>query len=202
MKDICQLDIAVTNSVARVIWLSSLEVTNHHTINEYARSDGSIRWLVRRDVKLQSLKVKNVRCLTHSSALLGLNVSLLRDVTFSESNIGDEEVIMLAHGSPYLCDICLFCCHRVTNAGVIALASCSHQLVFIDVGKYHDITDGALTAYADACCNISDSANLSEVSDSFSLRKVIFAFCNLITDIGISALGRSCRLLSDINISG
>ena len=43
MKDICQLDIAVTNSVARVIWLSSLEVTNHHTINEYARSDGSIR---------------------------------------------------------------------------------------------------------------------------------------------------------------
>ena len=109
---------------------------------------------------------------------------------------------MLAHESPYLSDICLFGCHRVTNAGVIALASCSHQLVFIDVGKCHDITDGALIAYADACRNISDPVNIFEVNDGCSLRKISFAFCYLITDIGISALGRSCRLLSDINISG
>ena len=74
MKDVCQLDIAVTNTTARVIWLSSLEVPNHHTMNKYTHNNGSIRWLVRRGVRLVSLKVENVALVTHSSALLGLDV--------------------------------------------------------------------------------------------------------------------------------
>ena len=107
MKDVCQLDIAVTNTTARVIWLSSLEVTNHHTMNEYTHNNGSIRWLVGRGIKLISLKVKNVRWFTHSSALLGLDVSLLRDVSFRSCNIGDEEIISLAHDCPYLRSVCM-----------------------------------------------------------------------------------------------
>ena len=34
MKNICQLDIAVTNTAARIIWLDSLQITNHRSINE------------------------------------------------------------------------------------------------------------------------------------------------------------------------
>ena len=115
MKDICQLDIAVTNTVARVIWLSSLEVTNHHTINEYTHNNGSIRWLVRRGVRLLSLKVIDVKWLTpriNGIISLGLDVSLLRDVSFRSCNIGDEEVISLAHDCPNLFEICLYDCKR------------------------------------------------------------------------------------------
>ena len=184
MKDICQLDIAVTNTTARVIWLSSLEVTNHHTINEYTHSNGSIRWLVGRGIRLVSLKVKNVRCFTHSSALLGLNVSLLRDVTFSKSNIGDEEVIMLAHESPYLSDICLYDCQRVTNAGVIALAKSCVHLLEIDIGNCMKITDDGLVAFTSGCSNVR-TANLLDRSDIYNLRKIRLDGCTNVTDIGI-----------------
>ena len=122
MKNICHLDIAVTNTAARVIWLSSLQVTNHRPINEFTHCNGSIRWLVRRGVRLESLKVIDGQWLRDSSALLGLDVSLLRDVSFCSCNIGDEEIISLAHDCHNLSEICLFDCTGVRNASIIALA--------------------------------------------------------------------------------
>ena len=76
MENVCQLDIAVTNTAARVSWLSSLQMTNHLMINEYTHSNGSIRWLVGRGVKLESLKVTDGQWFAHRmdcDALLGLD---------------------------------------------------------------------------------------------------------------------------------
>ena len=57
MKSIRLLDIAVTNTAARIVWLSSLQVTNHRTINESKHCNGSIRWVIVRGIRLERLKV-------------------------------------------------------------------------------------------------------------------------------------------------
>ena len=127
MKNIRQLDIAVTNTSARVVWLCSLQVTSCLPINEYKHCNGSIRWIVTRGITLDTLKVRDSRQFTqriNGSTLVGLNLSLLRDVSFRESDIGDEEVISLGHDCPYLSKICLYDCVRVTDASIMALARC------------------------------------------------------------------------------
>ena len=89
--------------------------------------------------RLESLKISNGQWFMSrlsGSALLGLNVSLLRDVSFYDCNIGDEEVISLAHDCPYLSEICLKDCKRVTDASIIALAKCCVHLIAIDIGKW------------------------------------------------------------------
>ena len=50
IKSICQLDIAATNTAARIIWLSSLRATNHGAISKHNHDHESIRWLVRRRI--------------------------------------------------------------------------------------------------------------------------------------------------------
>ena len=138
MKDVCRLDIAVTNSAARIIWMSSLQVTNQRTMNECTHNSGSIRWLVTRGVRLESLKVKDGRWFTlrmKCSALLGLDLSLLRDVSFRNCNIGDEEVIALAQECPHLSEICLHSCKNITDIGVSAIADNCPLLNSIDLSK-------------------------------------------------------------------
>ena len=113
MKNICQLDIAATNTAARMTWLSSLKVTNHHSMNEFTHDNRSIRWLVTRGIRLESLKVVDGKWFTpriNGIILLGLDLSLLRDVSFRSCNIGDGEVISLAHDCPSLSEICLYDC--------------------------------------------------------------------------------------------
>ena len=56
IKSISQLDIAVTNTAARIIWLTSLQVNNHRTVNGLRHCNGSIRWVVTRGIRLVSLK--------------------------------------------------------------------------------------------------------------------------------------------------
>ena len=41
IKSISQLDIAVTNTAARIVWLSSIQVNNHCTINGLRHCNGS-----------------------------------------------------------------------------------------------------------------------------------------------------------------
>ena len=61
IKSISQLDIAVTNTAARIIWLSSLQENNHRTINGLRHCNGSIIWVVRRGIRLVNLKVREDR---------------------------------------------------------------------------------------------------------------------------------------------
>ena len=108
IKSISQLDIAVTNTAARIIWLSSLQVNNHRTINGLRHCNGSIRWVVTRGIRLVSLKVRDDQWFTHKingNTLLGLDVLLLRDISFHGCDMGDEDVIALARDCPYLSEI-------------------------------------------------------------------------------------------------
>ena len=154
IKGICQLDVALTNTAARVDWLRSLLVSNHRRISEYQHCTASLRWLARRGIRLETLKISKGQlfsCRLDGSSLYCLNVSLLRDVSVHKCNIGDEEVISLAHDCPYLSKIRLHDCKRVTDASIVALAKWCVHLIVIDIGECMNITDDGLTAFAYDC---------------------------------------------------
>ena len=203
IKSICQLDIAATNTATRVIWLSGLQVTNHRTINEYTHCNGSIRWLVRRGIRLESLTAighSEFEIRIDGSTLLGLNVSSLRDVSFSNCDVGDAEVRNLANDCPNLSKICLHNCVRVTNGSIIALSKSCLHLIAIDIGKCVQITDIGLEAFATNCSNVRTS-NLLNGVDICHLRRISLHACSNITDIGVSAVARNFHLLNNIDIS-
>ena len=136
----------------------------------------------------------------NSSTLLGLNVSLLRDVRFRGCDIGDEEVISLAHDCPYLSGICLHDCGRVTDASIMALAKWCLQLIAIDMGKCENMADDGLVGFASSCWNVR-TANLLDTVDICHLRRINLSDCTNITDIGVSAVACTSRLLNKIDIS-
>ena len=161
-----------------------------------------MRWLVRRRIRLESLKVIDGQWFTRRMdgvKLLGLNISLLRDVSFHNCNIGDKEVTSIANNCPLLSEICLNDCDRVTDASIVALAKCSVQLIRIDIGKCTNITDDGLTAFASGCSNVM-TTNLLDGLDVYHLRRISFHGCSRITDIGISAIACTFRLLNTIDI--
>ena len=77
---------------------------------------------------------------------------------------------------------------------MVALGRRCRQLIFIDVGGCHRITDIGLTAYANACRNVNDGFNLLGRENGSVLRTI--------TGINISGLGRGCPTLCSMNLSG
>ena len=105
IESICHIDIAVSNATERHIWWTSLSVNDHTIFSEYEHCEESIRWLVKRDIRLRSLRTKDMKLETdriNGSTLLGLNMSSLRCINVQGSRIGDEEVSLIAHGCPHL----------------------------------------------------------------------------------------------------
>ena len=203
MGKLCRLDIAVTNTALRVIWLGILRGKNHCTINYHKHNHESIRWLIARGISPERLEASYDTDITgkiNGRTLLDLDISSLRNISLWNSKIGDEEVSLVAHGCPKLTEISLLNCHDITDASMIALARCYRQLIFIDIGGCCNITDIGLIAYADACCNVSNAANDPEMGNASALRRISLSRCKRITDIGLSALGRGCPLLCDINL--
>ena len=87
MKSIRQFNVAVKNNAAP----NSLYLSNHRPINEYKHCNGSIRWIVIIGIRLQSLKFSDGPQYIdrrYGSTLVDLNVSLFRDLSFRECDIG------------------------------------------------------------------------------------------------------------------
>ena len=80
LANICRLDTTVTNRVIRVIWLSVLRGTNHHSINNHKHSHESIRLLVEREISPEYLETSDRRCVAckvNGGSLLSLDISFL-----------------------------------------------------------------------------------------------------------------------------
>ena len=168
---ICHIDIAVTNTRERTIWLAILSAHYLATLSEYEHCKESVRWLVKRGIRLEILKIKDKGLeidRIDGSTLLGLNMSSLRYVSFDGCSVRDEEVLLMANGCPQLAEICLSDCDGVTDASLISLGRCCNQLISIDVGRCKIITDRGLEGYADCCRNVT-AESCPDVSHSCNI---------------------------------
>ena len=207
IKSISHLDIAMTNTAARIIWLNVLHVMNVDIFDEYDHHDASINWLLGRDISLRSLKIKNgERVRIDCCILLGINMLSLREISLSNCNIIESDILSMVHCCPHLIDICLRGCDGVTDISIRAIGECCHEVASLDIGGCHKITDYGLTGFADACRNFSDAGTLNHTSrlqsSSSSLTKMNLRDCRNITDIGISAIALHCHQLSFMNLTG
>ena len=119
MGNLCRLDIAVTNTASRVIWLGILRGKNHCTINYHKHNHESIRWLIARGISPERLEANDnigTACKINGRTLLGLDISSLRNISLCNSKIVDEEVSLVAHGCPKLTEISLLNCHDITES--------------------------------------------------------------------------------------
>ena len=203
IQSICRLDVAVSDTTSRVTWLGILCMVNHYTIDEYSHSNQSIRWLVRRGMRLIKLTVRGgggYGDKVYGSTLLGLNVSSLRYISLSHCDIGDNEVLLIAHGCPHLVEISLSKCQEVTDKCMIELVECCHELISIKVEYRIREPFPRLTASGYACPNqITES--LPDGLHTSSLRRIYFSGCNDITDIFVSAISHRSPLLNNVIIS-
>ena len=228
IKSICRLDIAVSDTTSRATWLSILCLTNHYTIDEYSHSNKSIRWLVKRGMRLKKLTVIGGDCcgdIVDGSTLLGLNLSSLQYLSFLFCRIGDVEVSSVAHGCPYLLEISLSKCYEVTDKCMIELVENCHELTSIIVDSSIDRAARGLPAFGDTCLNqitesLPDRLHISSLSKMLLVRcnditdivvsailhkspllnNVIFSRCRNISDMSVSALAHNCPLLKKISI--
>ena len=229
VESIRQVDIAVSNAAERVIWLTSLSANNLVTFDKYGHCDESIRWVVKRGIRLENLKIGGDTLLMtydiFGGTFFSLDTSSLRRIDLRDSMIGDEDVVRIAHGCPRLAEICLFGSDGITDASLIALGKFSRQLILMDIGRCFNITDEGLQGFADGCLNVKDmnlpdglhtgdmdqNCHLRHMSISDTcvpvsahstslLRIVNLSRCEQITDVGILALAHSCPLLSDIDL--
>ena len=207
---ICRIDISVSNTTDRIVWLAILSANDLATFNQYEHCEDSIRWLEKRGIRLQRLKIKDRKWETdriNGSTLLGLDISSLQYINLQRCSIADEEVFSIAHGCPHLIELCLFGCDGVTDASLIVLGRCCRQLISLDIGECELITDAGLEGCSllrniklSACEEITDMG-LSAISLTCPLLTAIdLSHCMQITDMGISAIAQSCPLLSRINI--
>ena len=102
MGNICRLDTAVTNTPLRVIWLSILRGKNHRTIDNHPHNHESIRWFVERGIRPEYLKTGHDTWRINVGTLLGMDMSILRNIDYYCSSILDEDILSIAHGCPNL----------------------------------------------------------------------------------------------------
>ena len=223
IESICHIDIAVSNRAERIIWLAGLSVNYLVTLSEYKQCKESIRWLVKRDIRLEGLQFKDSLSETkgvNDSTLLGLHTSSLRYINLRRCSIGDELVLLIADGCPHLVEIFLSNCDGVTDVSLIALGKSCLKLISIDIGGCGNITDKGLQGFADCHQNITvtnhrkslDTSHEEHMSTNVGneveytrahgysiLSNINFSDCKKISDIGISAIANSCPLLKNID---
>lgn len=127
-------------------------------------------------------------------------------------DVGDEGVRVLASRCKRLSDVSLRRRTNIGNAGVISLCDSAKHLRHLDLGWCNLITDDALEAIGTAtsitvlnlqsCSLITDRglACLALGYTSKSLKKLVLAECDRITDSGVCLLQRISRL-EELNIA-
>ena len=144
VQSICHIDIAVSNAAERHIWWTSLSLNHLPTFSEHEHCKESIRWLVKRDIRLERLKTKDMKWESDRinwSTLLGLNMSSLQYINVQRCSIGDEEVLLIAHGCPHLSEIDIFDCKNITDVGISYLAASCSEMSNINLDNCSLITD-------------------------------------------------------------
>ncbi|KAL3746769.1 hypothetical protein ACJRO7_015670 [Eucalyptus globulus] len=149
---------------------------------------------------------------------LNLNRKQPRDASWDSGersdadDLGSDGLCALAGGCPRLSEVLLRRRKNVEDVGVVSLVERAKNLRTLDLGWCSLITDQSLEAIGRAncvrtlnlegCSKISDAglAYLASGSLARTLRKLVLAECDQITDSGASVLQRFC-CLEELNIA-
>ncbi|KAH7524175.1 hypothetical protein FEM48_Zijuj06G0091300 [Ziziphus jujuba var. spinosa] len=130
----------------------------------------------------------------------------------SYHDVGDEGLIALANGCPKLSKVSMRRRKNIGNAGVLSLLESAKCLTNLDFGWCSLVSDEALEAIGSAnsitvlnllgCSLITDRglAWLSNGSSSKTIKKLVLAECDRITDCGVTLLQRMSGL-EELNLA-
>ena len=148
IESICCFDIAVTSKAERDVWLYNLRVVTSE-INKHWHCSRSIRWLIKRRIRLECLQLTQTgtdwicdRVLSEIAS----NCPFLTEIDVSESrNITDNGLVALVHNCRRLTKISFSCIYAMTDVSLIAIAEGCPGLESLTIVSCDNITDeGAL----------------------------------------------------------
>ncbi|KAJ6330171.1 hypothetical protein OIU76_008904 [Salix suchowensis] len=128
------------------------------------------------------------------------------------SDFDDVGVLAIANGCCKLCKVLFRRRMRVGNVGVISLVKCAQSLGVLDMGRCSLINDSSLEAIGcmdsiralnlDGYSLITDKglAFLATGSSSRTLKRLVLAECDRLTDFGVSLLQGMC-CLEELNLA-
>ncbi|CAN1161902.1 F-box/LRR-repeat protein 7 [Linum perenne] len=134
------------------------------------------------------------------------------DEISTSADVGDHGIYAVASGCPSLTKVLLRRRANVGNVGVIHLVDCARSLTSLDLGWCSLIEDRSVEAISslnsirvlnlEGCSLITDRglSYLASGSSSRSLKKLIVADCDRITDFGVSLLHK-IQCLEELNLA-
>ena len=135
----------------------------------------------------------------------------LTSLAIRDSDITDAAISYLAGDYHNLERLTIEHCKKISNTGLIAIASCCPGLQSITILSCPNISNEGLTAIALRCrhlksvrlygSKISDTNLTDFAKNSRNLRSVEFSFCNRITSSGLSVLAAKCTQLDCIYVA-
>ncbi|CAK7353192.1 unnamed protein product [Dovyalis caffra] len=149
-----------------------------------------------------------------------LNLNLKQLSVESQNSDGFDEVLdfddvgvlAIANGCCKLCEVLFRRRKRVGNVGIISLVKCAQSLSVLDLGRCNLINDSSLEAIGcmilirvlnlEGCSLITDKglAFLATGSSSRTLKRLVLAECDRVTDFGVSLLQGMCSL-EELNLA-
>ena len=155
IRSICRLDTAITNSADRIDWLSILRVSHVDAIDKMIHRGNKkgcnklIRWLVSKDISLESLEVLGEQYGDANKInLYDVNLSSLLRIRFSQ-NVKGIDLLSVAHGCPNLSEISLERCRGLRNESIIAFSKLCAKMRDIDISGSSMITTISIFTMSD-----------------------------------------------------
>ena len=155
IRSICRLDTAITNSADRIVWLSILRVSHVDAIDKMIHRGNKkgcnklIRWLVSKDISLESLEVLGEQYGDANKInLYDVNLSSLLRIRFSQ-NVKGIDLLSVAHGCPNLSEISLERCRGLRNESIIAFSKLCAKMRDIDISDSSMITTISILTMSD-----------------------------------------------------
>ena len=166
-------------------------------------------------ISLPRLTQLSLHACQHVTSLSAGSLAVLRELTWLDltqlPHITDAMIAVLASSLPLLSTLLLSRCQLLTSASLHAIASSLRCLSSLSVSWCALMADDGLCALSSLSCltslcvsrlpRLTDRSLLS-LSRCAVLSVLDVSGCQSITDVGLGYVGRGCRELRELNVSG
>jgi hypothetical protein len=150
MTELCLLDTAVSNHSFRELLLNMLRSHSFTTVNDWCHSHLSIRWVIKRSIRVTQILVNPAQQNTISDRTL--QSTDIISVQFVSSDDEPNSSMLFTWGeSKYIRTLHLGGCEGITDIGVSALCHGCGQLQTIYLSGCEGISDKGVSALGHGC---------------------------------------------------